>query len=166
MSTTETAASSSQHVLALALRELPLRSLSASFAVSHLWHAAAEEAQASLSVLDLRALSESLTDDVLESVLARTPMLHTLNVSSCTKLTDDGLAAVARRCPLLSDLNCACLPKITADGVSQVVDARGPRLDSLELGGCVAITPSELVRRFARFLELDDDEDGLDKVQG
>jgi len=159
-------ASKTQHVIALALQSLPPGELADAGAVSQLWHAAAAEALSSVLVLDLKPFATRLTDEVLDDLLARAPLLRELNLSSCVRVTDAGLASVARRCPLLEDLNLACLPLVTADGVSAVTDACGSRLTSLELAGCSSISESELLRRFHRFLELDDDEDGLAKVQG
>ena len=41
-------------------------------------------------------------------------------------------------------------------------------LQSLDLGGCLGRTcfADEVVRRFGRYLDLEDDEDGLNQVQG
>ena len=165
MATTEceTRAPATQHVIALALSGLPPASLASSGAVSQLWHSAAAEALGSISTLDLRPFALTLTDSNLERLLERAPMLHELNLTSCVHITDRGLACLPARCPHLRDLNLACLPLITADGVEAVTKALP--IASLELAGC-SIPGAELVRRFACFLELDDDEDGLAKVQG
>ena len=158
-------ASSSQHVLALALQELPLCSLARVQRVSRLWRAAAADAFASLPCLDLRPHAPQLTDEVLSSLLAKTPGVHALNLSTCTRLTDQGLRPLPAACPALSSLNLSCT-HLSGPAVSLVVDSLGSRLQELELAGCSSISEAELVGRFSRFLELDDDEDGLAKVQG
>ena len=79
-------------------------------------------------------------------------------------MTDNGLAAVVANCHRLCSLNLGCMPSVSACGVSALCDALPIR--DLELGGCTAIREAELVSLFGRFMELDDDESGLSKVQG
>ena len=152
------------HVLTLALQPASVTSLAASSAVSQLWRMAATEAFSSVLELDLRPFAANLSDEMLDALLSKTPMLRELNLSSCGRITDRGLACLPRRCPHLRDLNLACNPLVTADGVAAIADELS--LTGLELAGCRSIPEAELVRRFARFLELDEDEDGLAKVQG
>ena len=150
------------HVLTLALQSTPVPSLAAASAVSHLWRVAASDAFSSVHALVLRPYAASLSDEMLDTLLAKTPMLRELNLSTCNLITDGGLACLPSRCPLLRDLNLACNPHVTANGVAAIAD----QLTGLELAGCRSISEFELVRQFARFIELDDDEDGLAKVQG
>ena len=161
-----TSASSSQHVIALALHPLPLQALAAAGAVSQLWHEAVAEVHGSTGSLDLSPFAAHMNDELLVGIVSRVPLLRELNVSSCVRITDKGIACLPRLCPGLYSINLACLPLITADGVSAVSDALGAQLTSLELAGCSAISEAALIQRFGRFLELDDDEDGLAKVQG
>mmetsp|Transcript_100091 Transcript_100091/g.311861 ORF Transcript_100091/g.311861 Transcript_100091/m.311861 type:complete len:204 (-) Transcript_100091:76-687(-) len=155
-----------EHGLVLAVKPLPVAELCALSAVSRRWRGASEDALAAVQALDLRPYARYLTDAALVALLAKTPLLRALNVSTCKLCTDAALARIPASCPLLTDLNLACLPCITADGVAAVADALGSGLTSLELAGCSCIAEAELVGRFSRFLELDDDEDGLFKVQG
>ena len=166
-STSALPAAAVQSLLALAFDSLPPASLGAAAATCRLWRDAAAEALWAREALDLRASSGAspLSDDELGALVARAPSLRFLNLSSCEALTDAGLAHLKGLAHLRS-LNLASLPKVTADGVAAVVDAIGAELTDLELGGCSAIGSAELVRRFGRFLELDEDEDGLAKVQG
>ena len=116
--------------------------------------------------LDLRPHAPLLTNGSLEKLVSKCPRLQSLNLSGCKAIGDDGLKSLPMACPQLNELNLACIPQVTADGVGRVVDALGDKLASVELGGCSGISASQLVARFSRFLELDDDEDGLAKVQG
>merc|ERR1719387_615481 len=159
----ECSASGAHHAVALALRPLPLASVMAAARVSPVWNAAAVEALASFSALDLRPFGAGMTDEALGRLLASTPSLRVLNLATCAHISDRGLAQLADHCPLLARLNLACLPLVTAGGLAPEVDAFGPQLEELELSGCVAISEAELLRRFARFLDLD--EDPLAKVQ-
>ena len=134
--------------------------------VSKSWRTASAVALDSFHVLDLRPLDAVLTDEALAAILLKCSGLRSLNLSCCRKLTDNALAPLASCCPLLVELNLACLPKLTAEGVGRVTDALGQQLTSLELGGCTGISDADLVGRFGHWLELDDDEDGLGKVQG
>ena len=114
--------------------------------------------------LDLRRYGSTLTDDTLIRLLGHCQSLRSLNLSGCTLISDKGIEPVARSAPLLTDLNLACLPKLSADGIAAVAGAL-PGLTSLELGGCTGISAGQLAL-FGRWLELDEDEDGLAKVQG
>ena len=95
-------------------------------------------------------------------------MMNMRDLASCAAITDRGIASLgSAACRHLRDLNLACLPRVTADGVACIAESLGvAQLVSLELGGCTAISSAELITRFGPWLELDDDEDGLAKVQG
>jgi len=134
-------------------------------AVSRAWQNASALCLAGQRSLDLHPFRSSLSDGTLGLLLSRCPSLAVLNLSECAGITDDGISRLPSCCPRLRDLNLSLQPSVTADGVSTVVD-KLPELTSLELAGCRSITEAQLVARFARFLELDDDEDGLGKVQG
>ena len=86
-------------------------------------------------------------------------------MAGCTRLSDAGLAHLATAVPQLTELNLSCVHGVSADGVAQAI-AGLDGLASLDLAGCTGIGASELVARFGAYLELDDDEDGLSKVQG
>ena len=154
--------------LPLLLGSLSLQEQRHAALVSHSWASASAECRASGQSLDLRRYSATLDDETLTRVLRESPQLRSLNIASCAAITDAGLAALAEGCcPHLADLNIACLPRVSAEGVGRVADALGAsQLTSLELGGCTAISSDQLVARFGAWLELDEDEDGLDKVQG
>lgn len=131
------------------------------------WKDGSDHTLGQLHSLDLRSLHDSLDDARLACLLEKCANLRSLNLSGCRHVSDDGLAALPRCCPKLMDVNLTCMPLITANGVETgVVDGLARSLESLELAGCSKITPTELVTRFSRFLELDDDEDGLNSCQG
>lgn len=187
-------ASRSQHVIALALAAAApsLPALAAAASVSHLWSGASADALASVHALDLSSYAAILDDAVLGKLVAKLPALQVLSLSGCALVTDCGLAHLTSCCPQLQSLNLACIPRVTADGVGAVVG--NLPITELELAGCAAITEAQLIARFARFLEvrtsaskqaptaartrvlmdcstrcvsqLDEDEDGLAKVQG
>ena len=137
-------------------------------AVSHAWREAALLSLATAwQDVDLRRFADRADDEAVRRIVSATPLLRSLNLSNCVHVTDAALAHLRpRSSPLLTELNLACMPLITADAAEAVVDAYGPQLVALELSGCRRIGAAELVRRFGRFLELDEDEDGLSKVQG
>ena len=148
--------------------------------VSRAWMEASACALPIVKVLDLRYAAAALTDEALLHLLGRPPtgswpLLESVNLAGCSLLTDAGLQALTRRrMAKLSDVNLCCLPRVTADGVSAMCDAlaatpNGPscQLKSLELSGCTRIRETELIARFARFLDLaDEEEDGLGACQG
>ncbi|OLQ03336.1 hypothetical protein AK812_SmicGene13680 [Symbiodinium microadriaticum] len=86
-----------------------------------------------------------------------------VNLCNCRQVTDAGLLQLLA-CPTVTALNLSCMPAITADGVEKLCNALP--IQSLELSGCSRIREVDLVKRFGRFIEFDDDEDGLNKVQG
>lgn len=137
----------------------------AAASVSADWRQGASDALLSLRDLDLRGRAE-LTDDSLDALLARTPGLRSLNLAGCRALTDASLVALPARCARLERLNLACLPLLTASAASAAVEAL-PCLADLEIGGCFRTSsPEELGRRFGRFLEEEEDDDGLGACQG
>lgn len=151
--------------LELALDGCPLTSVTAVASVSHTWRRTALEALEHRRTLDLTPFRLTITDEYLTALVARMPEVRHVNISGCSKLGDASLTAL-KSCRHLTELNLSCLTQIHADFVADVVDTIGDTLSSLELAGCRSISEYELVSRFGRFLELDDDEDGLSKVQG
>ena len=129
------------------------------------WRDASCSFLGNVASLDLSKHAGYVTDTTLAEVLSKFPRIKTLNLANCKAISDVGLAELPRRCPLLADLNIACLPLLTADGISRAVEEL-PKLDSLELAGCSGIPPAQMVSRFGRWLELDDDDDGLNACQG
>ena len=153
--------------ISLLLARLPLAEQVRAGEVCRMFNDGSSATLNARSSLDLSTLHSALDDEGLENILGKCPSLRTLNVSGCKKLTDEGLKCIPKCCPLLSDVNLSCLPLLTANGVeTAVVDGLARSIQSLELAGCTKIAPQELVSRFSRFLELDDDEDGLNRCQG
>lgn len=155
----------SSDALPLLFSRLPLVEQCHAAEVNHAWCESSRAFCGDMASLDLRAHAAYVTDDTLTELLVKFPRLKALNVANCKLLSDVGLAGLPQSNPLLVDLNVACLPLLTADGVSRVTDAL-PKLQALELAGCTGISASELVQRFARWLELEEDEDGLTACQG
>ena len=155
----------SSDVLPMLLSQLSIREQCRAGEVSTAWRSASDTALSEhRRALDLRRYGSTLTDDTLIRLLGHCQSLRSLNLSGCTLISDKGIEPVARSAPLLTDLNLACLPKLSADGIAAVAGAL-PGLTSLELGGCTGISAGQLAL-FGRWLELDEDEDGLAKVQG
>ena len=107
-----------------------------------------------------------LTDAALSRLVAHRPRLEALLLMQCARLTDDGLAAL-HGCACLRRLNLAMCTGVTERGVAALIDAL-PALDDLELAGCsrVRLDVPALSAKFERFVELSEDADGLDAVQG
>ena len=152
--------------LALECTHVEVASLIAPGATCHSWSGMTAEVLATRQHLDLRPFALTLTDEHLQSLLARAPLIKSLNIADCKLVTDASLDVLPTYCPMLTELNLACVPLVTAEAVERVVAACGPKLVSLELQGCRSISGVDMVSKFARFLEIDDDEDGLSKVQG
>ena len=147
---------------------VPLQTHIAAARVCKSWKQTEVESMASsMQTLDLRPYASEMTDEAFARIIARVPLLRELNLSGCSKLSDAALAHLRpESLPLLCDLNLTCVPSVTAAAVGAVADAYGSKLVALELSGCVSISEADLVSRFSRFLELDDDEDGLGACQG
>ena len=135
--------------------------------VSREWHAAVwNHHLGGLHALDLRKHSGSLTNERLLLILKACPRLKELNLFGCRQLTDESVRAVASLCPELVSLNVGCIPNVSADCMGAAADALSTTLVDLELSGCTGISEYDLIQRFARFLDLDEDESGLSKCQG
>ncbi|CAE7222673.1 Fbxl20 [Symbiodinium sp. KB8] len=150
-------------VLALALEHLHLNGCCAAAAVCANWRCAVFQALAQLRQLSLAPYAARVDDAVLATLLPRCERLDQVNLCNCRQVTDAGLLQLLA-CPTVTALNLSCMPAITADGVEKLCNALP--IQSLELSGCSRIREVDLVKRFGRFIEFDDDEDGLNKVQG
>ena len=92
--------------------------------------------------------------------------LRTINLAGAGAVTSAGVSSL-KECRKLEEINLSCGPSVSADALEALCQAL-PALQSLELGGCLGSTcrGEEVVRRFGRYLDLEDDEDGLNQVQG
>ncbi|CAJ1342459.1 unnamed protein product [Effrenium voratum] len=156
------------------LRPLPLGSAARLACLSTSWRKAAVEWLQRLQQLSLAPYSQRVDDDALLALVRHCVCLQEVNLCGCC-ITDRGLqgllrcgkagrVAAERACRQLSSLNLSCLPRISADALEELC-AQLP-VQWLELSGCTGIREVDLVRRFGRFMDLDEDEDGLNKVQG
>ena len=155
----------SSDALPLLLSRLSLAEQCHAAEINAAWRDASISSLGTAASLDLSMHAGYVTDDTLAELLSKFPRLKTLNVANCKKISDVGLAKLPQLCPLLVDVNVACLPLITADGVAQAVEGL-PKLDALELAGCSGISAADMMSRFGRWLELEEDEDGLTACQG
>ncbi|CAJ1417499.1 unnamed protein product [Effrenium voratum] len=144
------------------LRPLPLGSAARLACLSTSWRKAAVEWLQRLQQLSLAPYSQRVDDDALLALVRHCVCLQEVNLCGCC-ITDRGLQGLLR-CGKLSSLNLSCLPRISADALEELC-AQLP-VQWLELSGCTGIREVDLVRRFGRFMDLDEDEDGLNKVQG
>ena len=151
----------SSDALPLLLSRLALSDQCRAAEVSRAWRDASQSCLGFLLELDLRSHAAHLDDTTLNTIVSKCPQLRTLNIAGCSKIGDEGLSSLPTTNVHLSDLNVACLPRVTPDAVAACAESLS--LLNLEIAGCAKITD---VSRFARWLEEDDDEDGLAKVQG
>ena len=92
--------------------------------------------------------------------------LRSINLAGASAVTSAGVSSL-KECQKLEEINLSCGPSVSADALEALCQAL-PALQSLDLGGCLGNSCSEdqVVRRFGRYLDLEDDEDGLNQVQG
>ena len=152
--------------LTLVLDNQPYKTVATVLAVSLAWQRTALELLSACQTLNLTSHRHTVTDKHMAMIVARMPSLRTVNLSGCNLLSDKSLVTLKAGCPDLVELNLSCMKNIHASAVEEIVNALGDRLTSLELAGCGLISEADMVTKFSKFLELDDDEDGLDKVQG
>eukprot|EP00310_Coccolithus_braarudii_P026084 CAMPEP_0183340554 /NCGR_PEP_ID=MMETSP0164_2-20130417/7068_1 /TAXON_ID=221442 /ORGANISM="Coccolithus pelagicus ssp braarudi, Strain PLY182g" /LENGTH=173 /DNA_ID=CAMNT_0025510713 /DNA_START=15 /DNA_END=536 /DNA_ORIENTATION=+ len=127
------------------------------------WEAASRHLLGVISELPLHQFAATMTDDCLHALLHRCPIITEVNLADCKRITDTGLLAL-RHCRRLQSLNLSFVSAVSADAIEKVCHATSMR--SLDLGGCTQLSELELCTRFGAYLELDEDEDGLSKVQG
>jgi len=116
----------------------------------------AKEVLGEIETVDLRRLS--VDDAGAAALLSRCPRARFLNLSDCRRITDVTAAAVAKACPKLRELNVTGNPHLTAEGIDQVVQ-HCTALESLYLAGCDRIPEHLLVKRYARFCDIFDEEE-------
>uniref|UniRef100_A0A6S9ZD51 F-box/LRR-repeat protein 15-like leucin rich repeat domain-containing protein n=1 Tax=Chrysotila carterae TaxID=13221 RepID=A0A6S9ZD51_CHRCT len=150
-------------LLCSVLSLLPVGTQCQAAAVSRDWLLAVEHLLGGTKELNLCRYSARICDDNMARLARRCPRVTDINLSGCRKIGDRGVHALAS-CKELRSLNLSCLPLITADAVVALCNALP--IVSLELGGCARIGDAVLRTHFSQYVELDDDEDGLSKVQG
>tara|TARA_B110001452_G_scaffold265675_1_gene270809 strand:- start:1076 stop:1576 length:501 start_codon:yes stop_codon:yes gene_type:complete len=133
--------------------------------VSSLWRSAVDTGS-QIEHLNLTRYSQALTDETVARVARRCRNLRTINLAGAGAVTSAGVSSL-KECRKLEEINLSCGPSVSADALEALCQAL-PALQSLELGGCLGSTcrGEEVVRRFGRYLDLEDDEDGLNQVQG
>ena len=135
--------------------------------VSSLWRSTVESlVHSQVEHLNLTRYTQALDNQTLARVARRCRNLRTINLAGASAVTSAGVSSL-KECQKLEDINLSCGPSVSADALEALCQAL-PALQSLDLGGCLGRTcfADEVVRRFGRYLDLEDDEDGLNQVQG
>jgi F-box/leucine-rich repeat protein 2/20 len=85
-----------------------------------------------------------LTEDGLESVPDRCPLLHTLSLTCClAAATDAALRSLAGQCTQLRSFSAPACDELTDEGVSALIMAH-PLLEELDVSDCWEMTDAVL----------------------
>jgi hypothetical protein len=87
-----------------------------------------------LRKVDLGALCDRLTDELLQSVAAHCPLLQHLDLEDCSAVSDAAISKVAESCPLLQFVNI--MRTSTTDAALVSLCKQCPLLKQIHLGGC------------------------------